>query len=149
MDPLQWMGAVRMRVLIKTANKYITIIHMIPVHQLTFCEVKNCVFVRNKSIIKMFLTSNVCFRLKYESSIQNISPVKRYSHLNQEWNIYRCLQTKTFQNSSKQICKWILMWKDNRWWTFPWRKNYYWFWTHILSRNDGLNLKCLNDGCVC
>ncbi len=63
--------------------------------------------------------------------------------------MYRCLQTKTFQTSSKQICQWILMWKDSSWWTFPWRKNYYWFWTHILSRNDGLNLKCFNDGCVC
>ncbi len=48
MDPLQWMGAVRMGV--QTADKNITIIHTSPVHQLT-SKVKNCVFVRNNSII--------------------------------------------------------------------------------------------------
>ncbi len=53
MDPLQWMGAVRMRV--QTADKNITVIHKsTPVHQLMYCEVKSCVFVLNKSIIKMF-----------------------------------------------------------------------------------------------
>ncbi len=38
MDPLQWMGAVRMRV--QTADKNITIIHTSSVDQLTSCEVK-------------------------------------------------------------------------------------------------------------
>ncbi len=42
MDPLQWMGAVRMRV--QTADKNITIIHTTPVHQLTSCEVKSYVY---------------------------------------------------------------------------------------------------------
>ncbi len=51
MDPLQWMGAVRMRV--QTADKNITIIHTTPVHQLTSWEVKLCGFVRNKSNIKI------------------------------------------------------------------------------------------------
>ncbi len=41
MDPLQWMGAVRMRV--QTADKNITIIHTTPVQQLTCCEEKRCV----------------------------------------------------------------------------------------------------------
>ncbi len=63
MNPLQWMGAVRMRV--QTADKNITIIHITPVHQLTSCEVKSCMFVRNKSI-KTF------FQLNYESSIHNL-----------------------------------------------------------------------------
>ncbi len=66
MDPLQWMGAVRMRV--QTADKNNTIIHTTPVHQLMYCEAKSCMFVRNKSI-KAFLSSNLCFQLKYESSI--------------------------------------------------------------------------------
>ncbi len=48
MDPLQWMGAVRMRV--QTADKNITIIHTTPVYQLIFYYVKSCVFVRNKFI---------------------------------------------------------------------------------------------------
>ncbi len=39
MDPLQCMGAVRMR--IQTAEKYIRIIHMTPVHQLMSCEMKS------------------------------------------------------------------------------------------------------------
>ncbi len=69
MDALQWMGAVRMRV--QTADKNITIIHTTPVHQLTSWEDKSCVFVRNKSIIKMFLTSNHCFWAKYEFIIHN------------------------------------------------------------------------------
>ncbi len=68
---LQWMGAVRMRV--QTADKNITKIHTTPVHQLTSCEAKSCLFVRNKFIIKLFLTSNCCFWLKYESSIHNIA----------------------------------------------------------------------------
>ncbi len=42
MDPLQWMGAVRMRV--QTADKNITIIHTTPVHQLMSYEVKSCVY---------------------------------------------------------------------------------------------------------
>ncbi len=37
MDPMQWMGAVRMRV--QTADRNITIIHIIPVHELMSCQV--------------------------------------------------------------------------------------------------------------
>ncbi len=69
MDPLQWMGAVRTRG--QTADKNFTIIHVIhttPVHQLKSCEEKICAFVRNKSIIKAFLTSDCCFWL-------NMSPL--------------------------------------------------------------------------
>ncbi len=54
------MGAVRMRVQI-VADKNITIIHMTPVHQLTYCEVKASMFVRNKSSIQNipFYSENV------------------------------------------------------------------------------------------
>ncbi len=52
MDPLQWMGAVRMRV--QTADKNITIIHTTPVNQLMFRGVKIFAFVRIKSIINAF-----------------------------------------------------------------------------------------------
>ncbi len=44
---LQWMGAIRTRD--QTADKNIAVIHTTPVHQLTSCEVKSCVFVINKS----------------------------------------------------------------------------------------------------
>ncbi len=49
MGPLQWMGAVRMRV--QTADKNITIIHTTPVQQWMYYEAKMCVSVRNTSII--------------------------------------------------------------------------------------------------
>ncbi len=49
MDPLQWMGAVRMRV--QTADKNITIIpNMTPVHQFIYCQGKSCMYVINKSV---------------------------------------------------------------------------------------------------
>ncbi len=69
MDPLQWMGAVRMRV--QKADKNITIFHTIPVigYHCYYHEAKSCLCVINKFNIKMFLTSNQCFQLKYESSI--------------------------------------------------------------------------------
>ncbi len=67
MNPLQWMGAVRMRV--QTADKNITIIHTTPVHQLTSGEKKSCVFIKNKYIIKIFLTLR--FWSKYKSIIHN------------------------------------------------------------------------------
>ncbi len=50
MDPLQWMGAVRIKV--QTADKNITIIHMTPVHQLAFC---GKLHVFNKQIIFFLL----------------------------------------------------------------------------------------------
>ncbi len=39
------------------------------------------------------------------------------------------------ENSPKQICGWILMWKDNRRWTFHWRKCYYGLWSEGLKIN--------------
>ncbi len=105
MDPLQWMGAVRMRV--QTADKNITIIHTTPVHQLTSYELKSCMFIRNK-LIKTFQTSNCFFQLK--SIIHNIvPPVKRsLSESGENYAQFKHhLQVKTVQNSSKQIYPWI------------------------------------------
>ncbi len=46
-------------------------------------------------------------------SIKNLSEVgEKYAQIKQ------CLQMKTVQNRSKQICLLILMWEDNRGWTF-------------------------------
>ncbi len=42
MDPLQWMGAVRIRV--QTADNHNNPQVTTPVHQLTPCEAKRCVF---------------------------------------------------------------------------------------------------------
>ncbi len=57
------------------------------------------------------------------------------------------LQVKTVQNSSKQICGWILMWETTGDGLFHWRKRFYGLWTRILVRSDGFKLKkSLNDG---
>ncbi len=100
MDPLQWMGPIRMRV--QTGDKNITIIHK----QSTWLHV---VIVINPSL-RSFFTSN-------KSSIHYIaSPVKKLSRLNQERNMYRS-STKgnsLVLNSYKQIYQWVLMWEDNR-----------------------------------
>ncbi len=82
------------------------------------CQVKSCVFVRNKSIVKTFLTSNCRFWLKYESSNYNIafsSEKVILSESGEYAQIKHCLQVKTVLN---KICWWILMWEDNRGWTF-------------------------------
>ncbi len=105
MDALQWMGAVRMRV--QSADKNITIIYTTPVHQLTSWEAKSCMSVRNKSIIKTFLTSNLCFQLKYNSIIhKNTYSSKKTKKTNKKKVKERNAQTKQrlqTKNSPKQL----------------------------------------------
>ncbi len=97
---LQWMGAVRMRV--QTADKNITIIHMTPVHQLTSCEVKSCLFVRNKFIIKTLLTSWI-----KSKSIILLSPIKQSSHLNLERNMHRSSTVYKWKQSKIVLNKYV------------------------------------------
>ncbi len=56
---------------VQTADKNITVIHTTPFPQLTSYEVKSCMFIRNKSIIKTFLLQTIS--LKYESPVYNIT----------------------------------------------------------------------------
>ncbi len=82
-------------------DKNITIIHTTPVHQLTSWEDKSCVFVRNKSIIIVFLTSNRCFQLKYESIIHNaffLSCLNQERNLHRSSTVYEPKQSKTALN---------------------------------------------------
>ncbi len=81
MDPLQWMGAVRMRV--QTADKHITIIHTSPVHQLMSCEVKKLRVYK-----KQIHQDDFNFRLKYESSILSLL----YCFLQWKSNVYKWKQ---------------------------------------------------------
>ncbi len=115
-DPLQWMGAIRMRV--QAAVKNITIIHKqsTPLQSKSFNEAKRSMFV-NISIIKTFLTSNRWFQLR--SSQFTIFSVKVISSKSGDKyaQIKHHLQVKTVQNSSKQTCGRILM-QYNRGWTF-------------------------------
>ncbi len=66
-------------------------------------------FVRSKSIIKLFLTSS-------KSSFNNIVFSSEKLILSESGEKYaqikHCLQEKRVQNSSKQICWWNLMWED-------------------------------------
>ncbi len=52
-------------------------------------------------------------------SIILLFPIKNLSEVGEKYaQIKQCLQMKTVQNRSKQICLLILMWEDNRGWTF-------------------------------
>ncbi len=139
MDPLQWMGAVRMRV--QTADKNITVIHTTPVHQLMSCEAKSCVFV-NKSI-KTFLTSNYCFWPKYEFIIHNNFSSSEKVHLLLSSNIkihpHICLELFWTVLACKRclICADISPDSDQT--TFSLEETI--LWTHILAGSDGLKLK--------
>ncbi len=64
------------------------------------CEVKGCMFVRNKSIINMRLTPNWCFRLKYKFSIYKIAYyIKKKSESGEKHaEIKHCWQAKTVLN---------------------------------------------------
>ncbi len=90
MDPLQWMGAVRMRV--QTADKNITIIHTTPVHRLTSWEAKHCMFVINKSIKTFFCPQFIIL----------LSPLKKPESGEKYAQIKHHLKVKTVPNSSKQ-----------------------------------------------
>ncbi len=127
MDPLKWMGAVRMRV--QTADKNITISTCNP-H-----KAKSCMFIRNKSIIK---TSNYCFWLKYKGLYLLLSPVTKLKEICTDQARF------TLQNSFKQICWWILMGEDNRKLTLSLQEVLLLI---ILARTDSLKWKCL-DGFV-
>ncbi len=90
MDALQWMGAVRMRA--QTADKNITIIHTTPVQQLMSCDVKSCIFVRNKIITETFLTLIWIYIDFYSEKIISSESGKQYAQ------IKNCLQAKTVLN---------------------------------------------------
>ncbi len=123
--------------LIKTHNPQV--IHTTPVHQLTSGEDKSCTFIRNKSIIKTFLTSNCRFQLKYESIIHNNASSSEKVFWSESGEksaqIKHCLQAKTVQNRSKQVCGWILMWETTGDGLFLWRDGLQ---TCILARNNSL-----------
>ncbi len=62
---------------------------------------KNCMSVRNKSIMKTFLTSNCCFLLKYKSSIHNIALSSEKFILSESEEKYA--QIKQFTNKNKHF----------------------------------------------
>ncbi len=127
MNPLQWMGAVRMRV--QAADKNITIIqleiHMAPVNQITG--------VCNKQIHQDILTSNCCFRLKYNSSIHNIASSSKTvvsSESGEKYSqIKHCLQGKTVLN---KYFGWFWCERTTGNCLFHWRKCYYGFWPEAM-----------------
>ncbi len=116
MDPLQWMGAVRMRV--QTADKNITIIHTPPDHQWTSWD-KNW----NKSSIKM-----LCFWLKCESIMHNNAPSCYLLHQNTSTYLFQAIFG--FLNTAWSVQISLLI----HWWLFHWRKQY--LYTELLFTNN-------------
>ncbi len=104
---------------------------------------KSCFFARNKSI-KAFLTSNYCFWLKCKPYIHNISLSgeklisselrEKYAHIIYKWK-------QLIENSSKQICEWILMWEDNRRFTLSLEEALLWFMDWYFSRKQYFEVK--------
>ncbi len=127
MDPLQWMGAVRMRV--QTADKYIICNNPHDSSSLVFCGLKMYVFIINKPIIKTFLT---CRKNISPLSIILLSSVKKVSRLNQERNLHRSSRVYK-QNQSKPVLnKYVVgFWCERTTgdWLFHWRKCYHGLWT--------------------
>ncbi len=77
-----------------------------------------------------------------------LSAVKCSSCVIQERNMHRSstvYKQKIVQNSSKQICWWILMQEDNKGWTFSLDEVLLWI-MEYFGRKQGLKLKQYNDG---
>ncbi len=136
------MGAIRIRD--QTADKNNPqVIHMTPVHQLTFCEVKSCMFVRNKSFIKaFFLNFKPLLPAKSPFFIILLFPVKKLSRLNQErimHQIKHIKHIKTVLNIDVGKFSWL----------FHWRKQNNRLSTQISAKSSSLNLKLLKgvNGC--
>ncbi len=131
MDALQWMGAVRMRV--RTADKNITIItrEIHATHRLTSCEVKICLFVRNKSIIKMHLkTPETCsVHNNTFTSSEKVQPLLSPHITIFIYFIY--LFRTVFAYKQCLICAYLSYDSDLNTF-FHWRKQYYW---HRISNN--------------
>ncbi len=134
MDPLQWMGAVRMRV--QTADKNITSNPHPSSPSVISCEVKSWMFVRNKIITETFLTL-IWIYIDSSCEKNNLLRIRKEICTDQE--------QFTSKNSSKQICWWIWGERATEGGLFHWRKHYYGLWTYILSRSDGLKWKHLTD----
>ncbi len=77
MDPLQWMGVIKIK--IQTSDKNIIAIHTTPVHQLMSCGMKSCMFLRNKSIIKGIVHPKMKIRLCF-THLRSIAGVCVFLH---------------------------------------------------------------------
>ncbi len=113
MDPLQWMGAVRMRV--QTADKNITIIHTTLVHQLISCEAKSYVF-------KLFSLGNSAWSVHFSHLIQTRDFSLEKAVL---WIKYRYILAKSNDLKLKNVILMdlfitnmqLLTSQDINWWT--------------------------------
>ncbi len=145
MDPLQWMGAVRMRV--QTADKNITSnphhsspsINVLLREKLCVCREK----IHHEDVFNFKLLIPAKISSILLSSIHNVAFSSEKVILSESGEICTYQALFTSENSPKHICVWILIWKDNRTWTFHWRKCYYGLWTCIFARSEGLKLHAL------
>ncbi len=114
--------------------------------------VKNYTFVRTKSVIRMFLTSNYRFWTNYQSIIHKdvsssekvhallSSHIKIHNDICLElfWTVFGC---KTVVIDRFIFLFWFRLFTFLRW-LFYWRTQYYWL--CILAGNNGLKLKHFN-----
>ncbi len=126
MDPLQSMGAVRMRV--QTADKNITVIHTTPVHRLKSCEVKSCVYKKTNPWLRHFKLN------KYESSIHNIAFSSEKSNMHR----FVCMQKKKSKTALNKYVGGLWREKTTGDGFFDWRKHYYglWIFHSILAKSS-------------
>ncbi len=103
------------------------------VHQLMSCEVKSCVFVKNTSIMKTYLTLNHWIWPGYKFSIHNIA-------FSSENIILSELGVKQIKHrpQAKTVLYywWILVWETTGDGLFHCRKRYYGFWTSLSALQD-------------
>ncbi len=133
-DPLQWMGAINMSS--RTSYQYPAI------NNQHFCEVKSCMFVRNKFIVKCFnFKATLLAKIQVHnvaSSSEKVHPCPSYIKIHQHiylevfWTVFTC--KKCF------ICIYFYFDLDPIGDHFSLEKTILWMRTQIRTERDGLKI---------
>ncbi len=78
---------------------------------------------------------NGCRQKRVQTADKNITIIQKYKQ-------------KTVQNSSKQICLWILMWEDKKRWTFSPEEALLWIMNSNIGQKRQFKVKKRLDGFV-
>ncbi len=139
MDPLQWMGAVKMSP--NSWYKHHSNPHNFSPSIDVFWNETLYISMKKKSIIKMFSHQTIFFRLKYKTSTHNIAfcsekvilseSGEKYAQIYKHWYTFKTILNKYFGGFL-----WDITTGEG---LFHWRKSYG-LRTHIFTRSDGLKL---------
>ncbi len=130
MDPLQWMGAIRMRVQTADKNNNAQVIYTTPILKLISCEVKSCMSVINHQDVFFFFLlqtivsgSNMC-----PLSIKNVLKLKCLNDgfVSSWWIIVMFCHILIW--GSVQMKKQTLRWPEGEWIV-----NYFTFWGWLIN----------------